>query len=389
MGKLTPPACLSGQSLSSPLDCIEYLFNQRGFNFYRGRVALSKLLTAVGVKSGDGVAVQAFTCRAITDGIASIGARARFIDISSLGVNIDPLKLEEALADNIKAVVIQHTFGIPAEIEKICEICASRGIPVLEDCCHSIFSTFNNRLIGTFGSGSIYSFEWGKPVIAGLGGIGTGLTDGCFEALKSLSLNTSQAPIIKQLKIFIQLLAYRTLFTPSRYWKLKKLFNLLAKTPLIEGSYTSEDQQANPEYLWKMPVATKALLGRELISHFKDLERRKTLVEKYQSALTHSNLVHVQIHPKAKPVFLRYPIYIDDKDDLLKRAAESGIEIAGWFTTPVHPLVNKQLDHVNYQVKQCPNAESACSHLVTLPLHPAINSRTSDKIINFITNSCQ
>ena len=61
--------------------------------------------------------------------------------------------------NQIKAVVVQHTFGIPANIVQILETCNKREIPIIEDCCHSINTKFQEKYLGDWSQASFYSFS--------------------------------------------------------------------------------------------------------------------------------------------------------------------------------------------------------------------------------------
>ena len=138
--------------------------------FYRGRVALYAMLKGLGVGKGDDVALQAFTCLANPEAIIAAGAKPVYVDVEENGYNMNPADLNDKITAKTKAIIVQHTFGIPADIEHIKGISEERDIPVIEDCCHTLNSTYNGQRVGTFGAGAFYSYEWGKPIVVGIGG---------------------------------------------------------------------------------------------------------------------------------------------------------------------------------------------------------------------------
>ena len=357
---------------------------QRAIQTYRGRVALSKLLLAVGVNRGDSVAIQAYTCRAVTDALRAIDATPKFIDLDKTGVNLDPAQLATQLRSGVKAVVLQHTFGIPADLDEICRLCRSYGVALIEDCCHSLFSTYNGELIGTFGEGAFYSFEWGKPVVAGLGGLAIANSDNCLRALHKMMLQSAAPSLVREFKNLIQLIAFRTFFTPQRYWKIKRIFNSLSRHGLVVGSYSSGSVAENPEYRLKISKITSLLINSGIVAHFNDLQRRRDLVDYYKHNLRASKFPALTTPHNAETVYLRYPILVQDKPALLAQAEEQGVEIAGWFSSPIHPFSPAQLSREGYQSEQCPNAEVRCAHLVSLPLHAGVTAKVCDQILKFL-----
>ena len=58
--------------------------------YYRGRVALSELLISAGVKNGDSVAIQAYTCSAVPEGVIASGAKPIYIDTIDSGITMSP-----------------------------------------------------------------------------------------------------------------------------------------------------------------------------------------------------------------------------------------------------------------------------------------------------------
>ena len=132
--------------------------------YYRGRVAQAAILNALGIGQGDKVAIQAFSCLAVPEGVYATGAEPIYIDIEENGYNLCPDSLSERITPKTKAIIVQHTYGIPAQLDKIMAIAKDNGILIIEDCCHSLDGKYNSKQLGTFGVAAFYSFEWGKPI---------------------------------------------------------------------------------------------------------------------------------------------------------------------------------------------------------------------------------
>ena len=138
--------------------------------YSRGRVALKAILRGIGVSGGDKVAIQAFTCSAVPEAIMAAGALPLYVDIESDGFNMDPEDLRKKISHRTRAIIAQHTFGIPADMDRILGIANESQIPVIEDCCHTLTSSYKGKVVGSFGVGSFYSYGWGKPVVIGVEG---------------------------------------------------------------------------------------------------------------------------------------------------------------------------------------------------------------------------
>ena len=78
-------------------------------------------------------------------------------------------------------------------------------------------------------------------------------------------------------------------------------------------------------------------------------------------------------------MYLRYPLWVDDKSALVDYLAEREIGIGVWFDSTIHPRVVRFVD-AHYKEGSCPNAESAVRHIVNLPSHPRMNSKDAMRV---------
>jgi perosamine synthetase len=364
--------------------------------YYRGRVALSKLLLAADVNENDNVVIQAFTCVAVPEAIYSIGAKPLYVDIEDNGVNMSPDKLEDMLMKNvnIKAIVVQHTFGIPAQMEKIYSLSIKYNIPLIEDCAHTLESTIENEKVGSWGVASFYSFEWGKPIVAGMGGA---IKVNDKPLLKKLELqykNLSSPGLIVNIKNTIQILAFFILYRPSLYWLLKDLFHYFSAKGLITGNFNclidKNNIVNNKEYSMKMPVINRLRLKYALFRTSKDMMHNKDIGALYEKSLKKyniKNIFKVSIDPRADVYYARFPILVKNKAKLLMNARKDRVEISGWYNSPVHPLEESELHYVGYVKNSCPNAEKICEQLVSLPVNNKVSEDDVIKNILYI-DSC-
>src|SRR5574344_2414604 len=115
----------------------ESLGFEKVFSLNSGRSSLLIILKALGIEMGDEVIVQALTCNAVINPILKTGATPIYVDIDDT-LNIDPTLIEEKITKRTKAIIIQHTFGMPAKIEEIKNICNKHNLYLIEDCAHSL-----------------------------------------------------------------------------------------------------------------------------------------------------------------------------------------------------------------------------------------------------------
>jgi len=110
--------------------------------------------------------VPLYSCPVVFDAIIKAGFVPEFIDIDLENYTIDPLDLTKKIGE-LKAVIVIHTFGRPADMDIIKNIAGE--IPIIEDCAHSLFSFYKGKMTGTLGNASFFSFK--KYPSAGEGGM--------------------------------------------------------------------------------------------------------------------------------------------------------------------------------------------------------------------------
>jgi perosamine synthetase len=151
-----------------------------------GTAALHMGLLLAGVERDEIVVTQALSFIATCNAISYIGAEPYFVDVDfkTLGLSVSALEqfLQDVTMSNgqaihkpsgkrVAACVPMHTFGFPAEIDRIVELCNSFNIPVVEDAAESLGSIYKGQHTGTFGKIGTYSFNGNKTITCGGGGI--------------------------------------------------------------------------------------------------------------------------------------------------------------------------------------------------------------------------
>lgn len=138
-----------------------------------GTATLHAALNAVGVGVGDEVITPALTVIMDTTSILHAHAIPKYVDIEEDTFNIDVNKIEQSITPRTKAIIAVSLYGLPAKMTEIMEVANRYNIPVIEDNAQCILSTYDNKLIGTFGAISSWSFENTKHISCGEGGIVT------------------------------------------------------------------------------------------------------------------------------------------------------------------------------------------------------------------------
>lgn len=142
-----------------------------------GTAAVHLALAALGVGRGDEVMVQSFTFCASSHPVTYLGATPVFVDSEADTWNMDPVLLDQAIADRVdtterkpKAIVIVHLYGMPAKLDEIARVAAKWDIPVVEDAAEAFGSEYACRRCGTFGRYGVLSFNGNKMITTSGGG---------------------------------------------------------------------------------------------------------------------------------------------------------------------------------------------------------------------------
>ena len=132
--------------------------------------ALHVALLAHEIGPGDEVITTPFTFMASVNAILFVGATPIFVDIEADTYNINPEEIEAAITPKTKAILIVHLYGYPCNMDAIMNIAEKHGLVVIEDACQAIGAKYNNKAVGSFGTGC-FSLYATKNIMAGEGGM--------------------------------------------------------------------------------------------------------------------------------------------------------------------------------------------------------------------------
>jgi len=362
------------------------------FYFFKGRVALYAILRAIGIKHGDEIILPGFTCVVVPNAIVYLGAKPIYVDIDPNTYNIDVSKLEEklmqysALSTQPKAVIVQHSYGIPADMDKIVELTKKYNLYLLEDSCHAMGSKYKSNEVGTFGDAAFFSSQWSKPITTGLGGWAIVNNPELRKKMEVLYPEFMEPSFKENILLRIQYMVYSRFFKPSIFWFAQGMYRTLSRLGIALGSSSIEELECKMPggYEKRMSVWQRNLLKKKLVEMHKYIEHRKWVTSLYEKTLKEKGIETVNLPEYYEPVFLRYPILAKDKRKLLKEAKKKRIEIGDWFLSPIHPNLDGW-EKVGYQKGSCPVAEEICQHVINLPTHLKIGEKEVREIVEFVS----
>ena len=134
-----------------------------------GTSALFLSLKGLGIKSGDEVIVPDFAFIAVPNAVSHTGAIPKLTDVEPFTYNLNANKI--VITPKTKAIIVVHTYGHPANWDKIREKAYLYNIPIIEDAAEALGATYNGRPIGSLGMVSCFSFFANKTMTTGEGGM--------------------------------------------------------------------------------------------------------------------------------------------------------------------------------------------------------------------------
>lgn len=129
---------------------------------------MAVILSGLGV--GDEVIMPSFTFPSTANACLLRGAKPVFVDIRSDTLNIDEEKIEAAITNRTKAIIVVHYAGVACEMNVIMGIAEKHGLIVIEDAAQGFLSSYEGRALGTIGSFGALSFHSTKNISCGEGG---------------------------------------------------------------------------------------------------------------------------------------------------------------------------------------------------------------------------
>jgi dTDP-4-amino-4,6-dideoxygalactose transaminase len=371
-GLIPKAAVLSAKEKLST--AIETMFSgQRAFLFSSGRSALYYAIKALGLQEGDEVLVQAFTCVAVPNAVVWNSLRPVFVDIDN-SYNFDLVDLERKVTSQTKAILVQHTFGISANMEMIKNIASKHNLYIIEDCAHALGNTYGGKLLGTFGDVSILSFGRDKIISSVFGGVALSKDKNIAAALEKYAGQLETAPRFFALQQLFYLITYAislplyNLLVGKIILKITRMIGLLS-----QAVYKKEWGGQMPQFTHYAFPEKLAVLALQQWQKLEAFSAHRTKISAYY-------IEQLGLDMSPAP-YLRVPYIVKNKPAFLKAAQRMGLHLGNWYRGPVDP-VGSDLEHLGYIT--CPHAEELAKTTINLPTHINISIDDAVKIVTFI-----
>lgn len=331
-------------------------------------------LRVLGIGPGDEVLVPAYTYTATASVVCHVGAKLVLVDVQEDSFEMDYDQMESQINENTKAVIPVDLAGIPCDYDRIFNILERKKsifhpsndiqkfigrIAVCVDSAHAFGAKWHNRMVGSIGDFSSFSFHAVKNFTTAEGG----------------ALTWRNFPEISDKEIYQQLQLL------SLHGQSKDAF---AKTQL--GSW--EYDIVGPWYKCNMTDIMAGIGLAQMKRYPKLLERRKEIIKRYDAAFSPLGikilLHYTESYESSGHLYMtRIPwITIRERQEIIEKMAEKGI------ATNVHykPLpMMTAYRNLGFDMKDYPNTYKMYKNEITLPLHTNL---TDDEVEYIIENFC-
>ena len=309
-------------------------------------------LEALGVGSGDKVALPTLTFTAAAGVIRHLGAEPVFIDSEPGTGNINPEHLRK-LKDHLKAVMPVHLAGRPCDMRGIRDALAGGQARIVEDAAHAFPSRTSEGFAGTLGDAGVFSFYATKTITTGEGGMVVCAEDKTVERMRLMRLHGIDRAVW------------------NRYGS-------------VAGAQSWEYDVTAPGCKYNMSDLMAAI-GRIQLRRADDLHAaRRRLALRYIEELSGTAGLHVP-EDSADHAWHLFIITLKDRGtrDNLARALHRGGIGSSMHFIPLHRMTYWRelgsLDRADFPV-----AESLADRNLSLPLWPGMRAKDQHRVVKEI-----
>ena len=163
--------CGDGQFTKKCHAWMEERFNaQKVLLTTSGTTALDMAMLLCDLQPDDEVILPSYTFSSTATAPVMVGAKLVFVDVRPDTMNIDENKIEAAITERTKVIMVMHYAGVSCEMDTIMDIAKRHNLIVVEDAAQGVMSTYKGKALGTIGDLGCYSFHETKNFSMGEGG---------------------------------------------------------------------------------------------------------------------------------------------------------------------------------------------------------------------------
>jgi dTDP-4-amino-4,6-dideoxygalactose transaminase len=346
-----------------------------------GQCAIAQVLAALPHRE---VVMPAYMCYQVKKAAEVAGKRIIYVDLARNSVNATSAEYAEAAKPG-RILLAAHMFGVPTDIEAICELAKDRDCVVIEDAVPAFGGRRNGRLLGTFGDFGIFSFQQSKRLPAFRGAVIVLNNDQIVDPVKLGAGRVVQTKRTMPIRELVQALVHNLATTPWIYRRftlpllpVRELLPRLLRTCRHEPAATRANKQAavprpsryTRDYTREVHPYQAELVLRMLGRMDEIREQIARLGTIYLEAFRNTPITTF-VPPECDLAgLMRFPIAFPRKDrtEILRLALNRGLYLKVLWERPLP----EKSEHTRF-----PNAVGAARNLVLLPLYSALSPKSA------------
>ncbi len=306
--------------------------------------AMHLALKAIGLDRGDEVILPTNTFIATAEVVTYFGGVPVLCDVEEDTFNLDARKLEGLITPRTKAVIPVHFGGQPCDMDEILEIAHRRGIVVIEDAAHALPSVYKERIVGTIGDLTCFSFYATKTLAMGEGGMAVTEREDYARTIKINRLHGISRDAWDR-------------YTLKGNWYYEVVDNGF--------KYNTTD--------------VAAALGLAQLRKLDAMnEARARIAQRYNRAFAGSAVAGPVVRPDRRTCWHLYVIQVSNRDELHDKLKEDGIGTSVHFI-PVHrqPWYKSRY---GYHDAAYPAANKVFERALSLPIYPDMTDEQVERV---------
>ena len=167
----------------------DFIGSQYSVALNSGTAALHLSLASLGISKGSEVVLPSMTFTASAETLIHLGAKPVLADCRRDTFNLDEVVIERLITPNTKAIMPVHMAGQPCEMHYISQLAKLKNIPIVEDAAHALPSKYKDKMVGTIGDLTCFSFYATKTLTTGEGGMVSTDSEELANRIRMLSLH--------------------------------------------------------------------------------------------------------------------------------------------------------------------------------------------------------
>ena len=336
------------------LNFLNALYETREIYFVNhARTGLRLLLNSLSLPANARIGVQVYNCYTVFNAICQAGYHPIFIDIDT-NFRIDMIDLEKK-SKTIDALIVTHTFGIPANIDSVKRILQDK--PIIEDCAHAFLSKYHNKLVGKNGDAAVFSIGKGKFPSIGSGGFVIFNNNRFIHKFKNNLDKLPKNSCLDEILNIIKSILLNILHEPHIYaYITDKILRRMNNRNDFTGNFNHKETRILKSNLYLLKIKLQHIERYYLL--------QKQYLKELVAASNGKEIPSIYFDKKMTLNGFMFPILTKEADKLVIEFKNRGYELGRHFS--------KSIDwglEFGYKMSTCPESEGIVKNILVFPCH--------------------